>query len=62
MKTKMMDFETPTKNREGFRRTETIKEIKKKIRNFNLSKKLKKKKQNFYKRNKNEIRNSKNED
>jgi hypothetical protein len=33
MKTKMMDFETPTKNREGFRRTETIKEIKKKIRN-----------------------------
>jgi hypothetical protein len=29
MKTKMMDFETPTKNREGFRRTETIKEIKK---------------------------------
>jgi len=28
----MMDFETPTKNREGFRRTETIKEIKK-IRN-----------------------------
>jgi hypothetical protein len=32
IKTKMMDFKTPTKNREGFRRIETIKEIKK-IRN-----------------------------
>jgi len=25
----MMDFKTPTKNKEGFRRIETIKEIKK---------------------------------